>query len=438
MATYRRMIRRFDVGPDTVGDLVYSDGDLIGMNDGKTAVALKQVWAFGRLGYPTTPAGISVKTPAVAGNLIATYEFAEFDTIEPTDPMVPASTTDVRGRLHDGTTEYWWTGGAWTAVTTPATDWNTLEEVSMNLPSWDASLALGFVFELSTTSETLTPSLRGVKVLYQMDLVSFHNDWLYTTLVAQMADNIRPRADMLTVSDGTSTIDLGAIEADLESAWVITGINAVFNETTDPAHRNDILASFDTGTRLITLVSLPPSVTLGDKLLIRFLYAPIVAVTTDSDFTEIGDSPAILFEEVVWEDAGEAAVPSDIVNVFPDPPVGVILPAPRRQHLAVTLAVTAPGAVNLRRLAESVTAFLQDRRTITTPTDGRAAYLRIVNTFGSSPLPDQSGLHSATMGFRLEDVYVWLRDAVETTGVQRVVLEIPLGPVTVTIPVGGV
>jgi hypothetical protein len=233
------------------------------------------------------------------------------------------------------------------------------------------------------------------------------------------------------------TIDLGAIEAALESAWVITGIDAVFNETTDPAHRTDLLSSFDDVGRTITLASAPTS---GDKLLIRFLYKPVVAVTTDSDFIEIAESPAILFEEAVWEDRGEAPVSADIVNVFSDPPVGVILPAPRRQHLAVILTVTAPGAVNLRRLAESVTAFFQEHRTITTPTDGRSAYLRITSMFASSPIPDQSGLHSATMGFRLEDVYVWLRSAIETTGVRAggVLLEISLGPATVTIPVGGV
>jgi hypothetical protein len=191
MATYRRMIRCFDVGPDTVGSLVYSDASLIGMNDEKTAVTLKTAWAFGRLAY-STAAGIRVKTPAVAGNLIAAYEFAQFDVIEPVDPMDPAVVTDVKARLHDGTTEYWWTAGAWMAVTDPVTDFNTLEDVSTNLPSWDAALALGFVFELSTTSGNFAPSFRGVKVLYQMDLVSFHNDWLYTTLVTQMTDNIRP------------------------------------------------------------------------------------------------------------------------------------------------------------------------------------------------------------------------------------------------------
>lgn len=435
MATYRRMIRCFTVGPDTVGDLEYSDATAISMNDEKTGVALKTSWDAGRANFPIT-AGIRVKTPAVAGNLIAAYEFAQFDTVEPTDPMDPAVVTDVKARLHDGTTEYWWTAGAWTAVSNPVTDFNTLQEVSDNIASWNAALDLGFVFELSTNSKQHTPSFRGVKVLYQMDLVSFHNDWLYTTLVSQMANNIRPRADLLAASDGTTTIDLGAIEATLGSDWEITDVDAVFNETTDAAHRTDILSSFDTGTRLITLTGAPTS---GNKVLIRFEYKPVVAVTTDSDFEEIAGSPAVLLEPI-WVDAGEAPVPSDIVNVFTNPPVGVILPAPRRQHLVVTLVVTAPNAVNLRRLAESVTAFFQERRTITTPTDGRSAYLRITDTFGSSPLPDQSGLHSATMGIRLEDVYMWFRDALETTGVRAggVELEIPLGPATVTIPVGGV
>ena len=434
MATYRRMIRCFTVGPDTVGDLEYSDAAEIGMNDEKTAVTLLTSWDAGRANFPIT-AGIRVTTPAIAGNLIAAYEFAEFDTVEPTDPMLPAVVTDVKARLHDGTTEYWWTAGAWTAVSDPVTDFNTLEEVSDNLSSWNAALSLGFVFELSTNSKQHAPSFRGVKVLYQMDLVSFHNDWLYTTLVAQMAANIRPRADLLVTSDGTATIDLSAVEAELDSGWSISDLDAVFNETTDAAHRTDVLSSFDTGTRLITLTGAP---TLGDKILIRFEYVPIVAVTTDSDFTEIADSPAILLEAPAWEDMGEAAVPSDIVNVFTDPPVGVILPAPRRQHFVATLVVTAPGAVNLRRLAESVTAFFQDRRTITTPTDGRSAYLRITDTFGSSPPPDQSGLHSATMGIRLEDVYMWFRDAIVTTGVRAggVELVIPLGPATVTTSVG--
>jgi len=437
MATYRRLIRCFTVSPDTLKDLEFSDLSKIGLANNKASVTLKTSIVAGRPSFPIGEVGIRFKTPAVSANRIVSFEFAQFDTLEPEDPnKSPSTVTDVRGRLHDGTTEKFWNGSAWVAITDPAADWNTLEDVSGNLPSWDAADPLGFVFELSTTSRTLAPTVRGVKVLYQADIASFHNDWLYTTLVAGMVDNIRPLADLVTDSDGTVSVALAPIEAALESAWDIIDIDAVFNEDTDAAHRTDLLASFDTGTRVITLAGAP---SLGDKLLVRFSYKPVVAVTTSHDFAELGASPAILYEVVDWEDEGEASSSDNIVNVFPDPPVGVILPAPRRQHMAVTLTVTAPSSVNLRRLAETVTRFLQERRTIFSPTDGREAYLRIVDMFNASPLPDQTGLHSATMGFRLEDVYVWLREAVDTTGVRPGGLAIltDLGPAQVTTPVGG-
>jgi hypothetical protein len=434
------------VSPDTdvLGAMTFSDSAKIGLTADRVAISLKVSADGARIEYPKNTAGIYCTTPAVGGDLIRQYEFAQFDTVEPTDPTLndptldpnPAEVTDVRGRLHDGTTEFWYTAGVWTAITDPDTDWNTLEEVSTNLPAWDASQPLGFVFELSTKDGTVSPLFRGVRVLYEVDLVSFHNDWLYTTLIAEMTSTIRPRADLIVRSDGTVTVDLGAVEDALESAWDVVDVDAVFDEDSDPAHRTDLLSSYDTGTRLITLTGAPAPDT---RLLIRFTYKPVVAVTTDHDFTELGASPAVLFESVDVEDRGEAPESDNIVNVFSDPPMGVILPAPRRTHMTITLNITAPGAVNMRRLAEAVTIFLQDRRTITSPTDGRRARVRITDPFNSPPLPDQTGLHSATMEFRLENVYVWLRRAIEATGVRQggLIILTDIGPAQIATPVGG-
>ena len=458
MGDTKRLLKCFAVVPEVLGDLEFSNpaadtGTVkIGMAATGNAIVLKATTKVtGRSEFPTGE-GYRFKVPAYTVPRVREWQLAQFD-VGNVDDETGTQVTDVRARLHDGTDELYFTAGSWTVVSDPDVDWNSLEEVKDNLGSWDLDSPLGLVFELSTTDKRYTPAVSGFKLLYEVELVDEFNDWLYGALVDEMKSNVRPIKDIMIVSKGGTTIDFAFSVEDKLEVWkrgddggtsMFTDIVAVYDETTDPNHRVNLFDSFDTVTREIDLTG--PVTTAGD-VLIRAVYEPLVAVTTSQDYVELAASPSVEFSDVDVEDLGEAPTDAYIMDVFSDPPTAVILPAPRRAHVAVTLTVTAPTAVDLHRLATEVTTFLQERRTTASPSTGDEVTLRIVNTFGSATTPNLSDLHTATMSFRLENVYFHHRDAIDTGsgapgsefayGVKQVEVAAQIGPATVPITIGG-
>lgn len=361
--------------------------------------------------YPTG-AGYRAKFPVHTVPGCVSWLLGQWDTVEPTDPeQDPPEVTDVRARLQDGTDERFWDGGAWAVVVDPDADWNTLQEVTENLPAWDPDLPLGPVFELSTTDRRFTPYVRGYRLMYSVDLPSELNDWIYGALVGGMLDTLRPLKDLILVSDGTVSVDFGAVVVAVqEDGWDFRDVVAVFNETSDPNHRVDLLASYNSTTKIATLTGAP---TAADRLLLRVQYAPQIAVTTDPDFEEVAACPAVLFDAIDVLDLGEAPTGDAIVDEYSDPPIGTLFPAPRHAHVEIRLAVTAPLSVDLHRLSEAVTGWLQARRTISSPVTGDAVTLRVIDPLDAPASVTREGVRSATMVFRLEHVYFHHRDAIE-------------------------
>lgn len=409
MATLRRLLRIWQLSADTFGDLTYSDATKIGLNDARTAVSLKLGLRNGRVEY-ATGSGIYVKVaPFVVPRAVA-WQLLQVVAVEPVDPSQdPREVTDVRARLWDGSTEFWFTAGAWTAVTTPATQWNTIEEVNANLGEWDPADPIGLVFELSTTDARFSPSLSAFRLLYSVDLVSPLNDWIYGAVVQGIKDNVRPLSDVIHTSDGTTSIDFGLIADGFEEGLTVGTVDAVWNEDEDPEHRNDLLSSYNSGTRFITLSTAPPS---GDRLLIRFSYVPAVALDTNQDYDELARTPTITLDRVTVVNMGEAPEDDYIMNVFTNPPMGVRIPAPRRVNISFSVLLSTMLSVDLHRLAEELTRYLASNRVLSSPTTGERATLRITDTFDDQRSPGLSDLKAGSMAFSLENVYLHSRPAV--------------------------
>lgn len=380
--------------------------------DGITLVALAPR-PGGEPKYPTG-AGYRVKFPVITVPRAIAWRLAQFDAVLAIDPeQSPSTVTSLRARLHDGTTEYHWTGAAWVAITAADTDWNTLAEVSANLPSWDPDLPLGLVFELQTTDRRFAPTLRGFRLLYEVDLPSELNDWVYGALVGGLQDTFRPVKDILTEDHaGGASFDFGAlVVATLESPWDFRDVVAVYDEAGDPSHRVNLLDSYDSGTKVATLTG---SIAAGTRLLLRVQYAPQIAVTTDPDYIELGATPAVTFEAIDVIDLGEAGADDQIVDEFADPPTAVIFPARRRAHIDFSVGISSPLSVDLHRMSEELTRWFQARRVISSPTTGDEVTLRIVDPLAPPAAVSRMGERSGTMSFRLENVYFNHRDAIES------------------------
>lgn len=360
-------------------------------------------------GYPTD-ADLYVALPVHSVGNIRTWDMVQVigETPLDLDRDAPASAvTSIQMRLWDGATHYFWNGAAWAAA--GASDWNTIEDVNDNLPSWDPDTALGVVLNLATTDRRFTPSVTEVLLLCTLSLADFIEDWIWDTIIAQLQDTIRPMTDVVTDSDGTNQVNIASAFGDDYADWAATvdSIDGVWDTTADPKLRSNLYSSLASG--VITLTSAPTS---GHKLLVRCKYAPVVAVQTDMDYEEDAAVPSLVFTAIDTVDLGVGGGDSHVMNAYASPPAGVILPAPRRAHIDFTLEARAPLAIDLQRLVAEVVNWMDLNMAPQSAQTGERATLVVTQTFSRTSIPGDSGLHTSTMSFRLLDVNNWNRPAI--------------------------
>lgn len=419
---YQKRLKHFEISSDTAGQLTFSNPTTVpgsvrlAMSPTGTAVILTQQVPRPDAD-PEYPIGVGyrVSLPTFIVPGVHQWLLAQFETTLVENPTVdPREVTGVRARAHDGTDEYKWTAGAWAVVGDEDADWNTLEEVAHGLVDWDPELPLGLTFELQTTDRGYTPAIHGVTLMYDIDLPDEFNDWVYGAIVGGLA-SIRPVKDIEILSDGASSIDFAEIEGGLEvwkngSESLFDEVVSVFNQTADPYHRTDLFVAFNSGTRAVTLSGSPP---IDDVLLLRVTYRPVIAVTTDQDYLELASTPAIIIEDLTQVDLGEAPTDRHIMDEYATPPVATVFPAPRRTNIDVGLVITAPLTVDLNRIGTEVQNFLNARRVLASPMTGDEVSMRIVDDRDPTTGPDRVGVRTASMLFRLEDVYFQTRPPVQ-------------------------
>lgn len=193
--------------------------------------------------------------------------------------------TSLGFRLSDGTNEYFWNGSSWEINTT---DWNTEQQVATNISSFPvASKQLQVVVNLVTTDTSYTPLVYEIVVLYESN-IDLQDDLFYNSIIPYL-ENVNPISDFIVTLTATgNTIDLD--DYPLETPYDITGIDSCFNHTDDPNYTTDIFQSYNSTTKVITLTS---SVDSGKLVLIKFIYKPVVAISTDQEYVEVSEVPAI-------------------------------------------------------------------------------------------------------------------------------------------------
>lgn len=253
--------------------------------------------------------------------------------------------TFARYRVSDGTTTYWWDGAVWTAVVA-ATDWNTEEQVAANISTFPLTArSIRFVINLYTTDETVTPKLTALKLLYGSD-VQHQEDYITRSLIPTLKENIRiiGRVIVAQVTTGT-TITLPA----LETPYDVVDVDSVFDEAADPNHLVDLLDSYNSGTREITLNT---SIAEDTNLFIQFVYRPMVAHRTSRDFDEVDRVPSIGILDVSY--VGNKELKDDTV-INRGAGTGVKVFGGKMRDIEMTIQVIADKLVDYQRLIQAVT-----------------------------------------------------------------------------------
>jgi hypothetical protein len=323
-------------------------------------------------------------------------------------------------RLHDGVNHYFWNGAAWVVVATNSTSWNTEAQLNVGLPSFSLATVgfrFGVVAKLQTTDATVTPELFQFKIAYSARVVSFIEEIVKRSLVPDVEAKVRPVASFVNqVAVAGSSVDVGTMVDLDDTNFRVVGVDAVFDQTMDPGCTVDLLASYNTNTRHATLTR---SVAQGDILQIEIVYAPVVGEQTfDPDFIEVGKVPGLFFTKIQEQESNPTGQDDSVVNKSDG--TAVVVPAPYRSNLSVTVLIMAGSGSDLMRLAEELKGYAENNPVLYSAAidEGYRFYLR--DEFSDISAAGQNGLRVAEATFTLMNVNVWKQPARAETAVTTV------------------
>lgn len=323
--------------------------------------------------------------------------------------------TSIGYRLSDDTNEYYWNGSAWVINTT---DWNTENEVSSNIDEFSvSSKKLKIIINLKTTNSAYTPKVYFISVLYNSD-VNFQDDIIFDSLIPELESDVQPISEYLvTLSADSNTIDL-TNDFPLEAPYTITDIDSCFNHTDDPNHETDIFSSYNANTKVITLTT---TILSGKKVWIRFIYQPIVSVSTDQEYLEIAEVPALHITGINTISDIKFNHPPAIRNKGDG--TAVKLDEGRLRDIEITLLTVTGKQKDQQILQDEIRSFLVNNRFLTSYGIDEEYELLKTSDFSQNTIQqDKSPIYSGEIRFVIRKVIFLQRTARDLYTIQRFVL----------------
>lgn len=307
--------------------------------------------------------------------------------------------TATRFRITDGTTEFYWDGGAWSAA--GASDWNAEQELADELVNFPATeRKLGIVVNPISLDGQATPKVSRVKVLWA-GVIEFTEDMLYRSLVPLLKEELRPIADLAyDMPAAGTTIDLGAVG--IETPYTIVDVDSVFDHTNDPDHMTDILDSYNPTTKVVTLSQ---SVAQDDRAWVRFKYRPEVAVSTSADYEDLATVPAVIVDDFDLTSSNQVLAEPSVANKGAKE--AVVLRTPLKGDFAGILRFETDKGIDHARLADEVKSFFRRNPVIRSRGLDEGFRLWLVSEHDLRVTPNLAGIHSGVASFAITNVYFW-------------------------------
>jgi hypothetical protein len=311
-------------------------------------------------------------------------------------------------RLSDGSAEYWWDGGAWVVNNV---DWNTEAEVANNITSFPvASRSLSVIVNLRTADARVSPELYQVKVLYKSD-IDHHEDYLLRSFMPALKEGVRPIGRALAEQEETG-VELCFGPSQLETAYEVVDVDAVFNEDDDPNHLVDLFDSYDADTGIITLNT---SVDVGSVMMVRFTYKPLVALSTSRDYIEAAKVPAIHIVNTRFVDMSINAQDDTVLNK--DTLTGVRVLAPRQGDIELELIVQTEKQFDQMRLAEELRTYFAKSPLMRSRGLDEEFRLWLIGEYSSEGAPNASDLQTGRLRCRIVNALFFERGSETVFGV---------------------
>ena len=315
-------------------------------------------------------------------------------------------------KLNDGTTDLYWDGGAWSAA--GASDWSTEADIATNIATFPVvSQSIQVIVNLGTLDETVSPSLTTIKILYASD-IEFQEDIIYRSLLKDLRENIRPiTAHPVKLSVDSTTIDL-INDFPVKTPYNIVDIDSVYDNDGDPNHLTDLFASYNPGTKVITLTGL---VTAGTVVWIRIIYEPEVSVTTKRTYIEIAKVPALVLADINVIDFGEGQGGDTVVDKGTGSGTRVFAPA--QYDIEFVLRCLTDKARDQQRLADSVKEYFDQNQLIRSRGMDETYRLWLTDEFDQVGEIGQEETETSQIRFRIVKALFYNRGDEQVFAVER-------------------
>ena len=374
--------------------LTFSDATKIRLNPTTRRLQLK-IQSYDRVTgaavYPTdTDLTVStrVENPDTLRGLLG------FDPY-PRDADQP-NNTNVRYKINDGTDDRFWDGGAWSVA--GAADWNTALEVVQHIVDFPVTdRKFGLVINLVTTDSSVTPTLHNVDLLMDLD-VDYFRSIISESLVPSIKEKIRPVIDEVFDAPGGTLCNL----RDLETAYNLISVDAVYNDTDDPNHATTLLSSYDATSKVVTLIS---AVDRGKALWVRFTIEPEVYLNFPSqDYTEVEKIPAVVIDSV--ELVGNEIIAQQSVR-NEDAKNASVRRSPFRLHIKFDVRLLAKRNRTLLSMMDKALAHASDTRLLPWPALDEEISLSTKQEGLFGGRPNLSDVHETSYTLILNDLHLF-------------------------------
>ena len=387
--------------------LTFSDATKIRLNPSNHRLELKSQGFHRTKGGFKYPVDTDLTVTTWVSNPSDARQILGFES-EPLASIQRPSGTSVFYRISDGTQEYYWDGAQWAVA--GATDWNTEAELATNLSAFAfAARKIGFVINLRTTDNTVTPSVASNSILLDVEGDPIF-DLLGKSLTQGLQNSFRVVKELAFNDVGGLRISL----LDLETPFDIDEILAVYNHTTDPGHATDLYSSYDTeGDSILCTAAFSP----GDIAWVRMKTSPKVYLNWGSqDYTEVEKIPAVVIDSIGMRSLLQEAT-AEVRNFGAS--TAKIQRRPFRATFTIGIVLLAESSATLLRMLTSGQKFIADNPLLTTVGLDEQYTLMGNPLTDYRPRPSLSDKRNAEFSMTIKDFYMWLTDAEEKTLVQR-------------------
>lgn len=312
-------------------------------------------------------------------------------------PSLQPDNTTVQYKLNDGTDDRFWGGSSWDVA--GATDWNDEATIAANIGSFPVTQQLKVIINLATTDQYETPTLEEIALLMNCE-IDFLDSIIHDSLIPKLKEQFRPVLRFGLLVEGGTKISL----LDVETPFNIIDVVRAYDHVTDPTHTTDILSSYDTTDKTITLTT---SLERGTEVRFEYETEPAVYLEWGSqDYTEVEKVPAIVISRVEVEGNqifGECSV-SDISSSQ-----AVVQRFPFRLNLNLDIVLLAEKNRTLLKMWDR--AFKYASEVLLLP------WLALDEVIGTrltglkqafNPTPNLNDIHQSSFSMLLTDIHLWL------------------------------